>query len=57
MEYCRADAQKFSSSSYRDEPSELEQLLTKPRQSREAIQDFIAKAKKLPTEPPKQDKK
>ena len=54
MEYCRADAQKLSSSSYRDEPSELEQLLTKPRQSREAIQDFIEKAKKLPTEPPKQ---
>ena len=54
MNYCLADAQKLSSSSYRDEPSELEQLLTKPRQSREAIQDFIEKAKKLPTEPPKQ---
>lgn len=54
MNYCLSDATKNHNKDYIQEPSELEKLLTKPRQSRQAIQDFIEKAKKLPTEPPKQ---
>ena len=54
MEYCRADAQKLSFDNYRSEPSELEQLLSKPRKSRESIENFLEKVGKFPTEPTKE---
>ena len=52
MKFCLADAQKDNHIEFKNEPTELEALLTKPRRSNEAIQQFIEKVKRLPDSPP-----
>lgn len=54
MNYCLADARKDIQIEYRKEPTELEAQLTKPRKSREAVQQFVEKVNKFPKEPPKE---
>ena len=51
MKFCLADAQKDNHIEFKNEPTELEALLTKPRRSNEAIQQFIEKVKRLPDSP------
>ena len=52
MKFCLADAQKDNHIEFKNEPTELEALLTKPRRSNEAVQQFIEKVKSLPDIPP-----
>lgn len=54
MNFCLADAKKDFHLEYKKEPTELENLLTKPRQSRQSVENFIEKIGKFPTEPPKE---
>ena len=51
MKFCLADAQKDNHIEFKNEPTELEALLTKPRRSNEAIKQFIEKVKRLPDSP------
>ena len=53
MNYCLADARKDVHIEFKQEPTELEELLTKPRKSRESIENFLEKIGNYPTEPPK----
>ena len=52
MKFCLADATKTTPSEFRQQKTELEELMTKPRRSNEAIQQFIEKVKRLPDSPP-----
>ena len=54
MNYCLADARKDVHIEFKQEPTELEELLTKPRKSRESIENFLEKVGKFPTEPTKE---
>ena len=57
MKFCLADATKTAPSEFRQPKTELEELMTKPRRSNEAIQQFIEKVKRLPDSPPEKQKK
>ena len=51
MKFCLADATKTAPSEFRQPKTELEELMTKPRRSNEAVKQFIEKVKRLPDSP------